>query len=184
MSSRERTHKDILQEVKKLEQRVYEIFLDAGWNAKKNYRKIFKNNRIEMDVALFDSNEELVGAVDTKVISNPIIISHLKDLAALMLYRHEIRFFILFYDESAYLYTERGFIKLSDIPTPTNYQSMLERNPIELIEKPHSSHRPAEIHETDNNSPEMKQLLEIAKKYFSYPGIPGIHIKWSGDNTA
>ncbi len=100
MNGRGRTHKEILQESKKLEQRVYEVFLDAGWNARKDYRTNYGNKRINLDVALFNSNEELVGAVETKVITNLNVISILKDRAALMLYRHEIQFFILFYDES------------------------------------------------------------------------------------
>ena len=164
MSSRERNHIKMMQESLKLEQREYEIFLDAGWNARKEFRI---NNRMELDVALFDSNEELVGAVETKLISSPQVIERLKGNAARMLYHREIQFFILFFNENAYLYTERGFIKLNDIPTPDNYQSLLDSKTIEMGEILHPSHRPIQIQPAEKEeqgesvSPEMKKLLEM-----------------------
>ena len=165
MSSSERRHIAILQESLKLEQKVYEIFLDAGWNAKKEYG----SRANELDVALFDFDENLVGAVETKLSTHPQVINREKDRAARMIYKGEIQFYILFFNDNAYLYTERGFIRLNDIPKPENYRSFLESETIEVGEILRPSSKPIQIQQPNKEkvdnavSPEMKQLLEMVK---------------------
>ena len=165
MSSSERRHIAILQESLKLEQKVYEIFLDAGWNANKEYG----SRANELDVALFDFDGKLVGAVETKLSTHPQVISREKDRAARMIFNGEIQFYILFFNDNAYLYTERGFIRLNDIPKPDNYRSFLESETIEMGEILRPSSKPIQIQQPNKEkvdnavSPEMKQLLEMVK---------------------
>lgn len=165
MSASERRHIEILQESLKLEQKVYEIFLDAGWNAKKEHR----SRANEVDVALFDFDNNLVGAVETKISTNPQVIKREKDRASKMILKGEILFYILFFNENAYIYTERGFIKLNDIPKPDNYRSILENETIEMGEILRPSYMQIQIQQPNKEktddavSPEMKQLLEMVK---------------------
>lgn len=158
----------ILHESLKFVQKVYEIFLDAGWNVKKEWI----SNPGMVDFALFDLDNNLVGAVETKRYTsrtNPQNIKREKDRASKMILNGEILFYILFVNENAYIYTERGFIKLNDIPRPDNYRSILENETIEMGEILRPSYRPIQIQQPNKEktddavSPEMKQLLEMVK---------------------
>lgn len=169
MSSSERRHITMLQESLKLEQRVYEIFLDVGWKAKKNYRR----GRNEFDVALFDVDEKLVGAVETKLTKYPQTISREMDRAAGIILKGEIQFYILFFEENAYLYTERGFIRLNDIPTPDNYRLLLESEAIgigEIIRPPSRVIRTQQRDKRkieNTNSHVLNEMLEAVTKIYT-----------------
>lgn len=153
MRQKQINHKTIMEEGRKLEQYVYRLFLEAGWKAK------FGDNRRAFDIALFTQDDRLVGAVETKLDYNHRRMQFQRERAFRVLTEEGIEFYILFCNETAYIYTLRGFIRLKDIPTPSNYQTMLDGETVKMWE---AFNRP-QVDAEDTVSPQVKKLEDMIK---------------------
>lgn len=151
----------IMQDGLELEKRVFDIFVNVGWNARRDY----KNG---IDIALFLDDNKLVGFVETKLGAYPEVIRREKDIAECMLRKEGILFYLLFFNDNAYIYTSKGFIKLQDIPTPQNYEAILKSDTIEEGEIFKSSREKIDVSTKidveEKKTTELEKLMDAIKQ--------------------